>query len=986
MSEAAWAERMALATEERDLVRHYTLSSDDLSVLRTKRSPANRLGQALLLCAMRHPGRALAPEETPPAAMVAFVARQLDTDPAVLSTYPERTQTRREQLLVLMAEHGYQSFGRAEARALLSWLTPIAQIERRPKILIARVLEELRQRRILLPSPLVIERIVHHARAAADRVTYRALAERIDAKQAAALDALLAPPASGGTCSLAWLRQCPSAPAIGNFKGLIARLAAVRALGIPRLARSAVPVPTFDRVAAEGQRITIQHLRDLTDVRRRATLVALVLHLEIALTDAALSMFDKMMGGLARKAERRTTETAAATFGEMQGQLRLLAKAGRAVVQAHEADTATFDAVEASVGWARFLRALSQTEAMTAVDRTDLRAELIERWPAMRRFAPTLLEAFDFEGGRSAASLLKALGLLQELNASGRQKLPKDAPTAFIRKGWRPWVLDSQGRPDRRAWEVCLLSELRDRLRAGDVWVRGSRRFQRFDACLLPEPSFAALRAEGPLPIGVPETAPAYLDERRIALAQSLSDLAERGAAGTLEDVTLEGGTLRITPLKAQTPPEALILTQAAYDLVPRIKVTDLLLEVDAWTGFSECFTHQRSGRPADDHTALLTAILADGINLGLTRMAEASRGPSLRQLAWAHDWHIREECYAEALSRLIEVHRALPLAQIWGDGTAASSDGQFFRAGGRGEALGDINARHGKEPGVAFYTHISDQFGPFHTKVIAATASEAPHVLDGLLEHQSGLQIGEHYTDTGGATDHVFALLSFLGFRFAPRLRDLKDRRFYVLSGMPIPEACKGLIGATVDAARIEAHWDEVLRLTVSISAGHVSASEVLKKLASYPRTNSLAWALREIGRLERTLFALAWLREPELRRRASAGLNKGEARNALARAVFFHRLGELRDRSFENQAFRASGLNLLIAAIILWNTRYLQAAFDALAAQGTPAPASLIRHVAPLAWDHIGLTGDYIWTADTRPEPGKLRPLRRPSALLAA
>ena len=124
--------------------------------------------------------------------------------------------------------------------------------------------------------------------------------------------------------------------------------------------------------------------------------------------------------------------------------------------------------------------------------------------------------------------------------------------------------------------------------------------------------------------------------------------------------------------------------------------------------------------------SALLSAILADGINLGLTRMADVCRGVTLRQLAWVHDWHVHEESYAAALARLIEAHRVLPLAKVWGSGTTSSSDGQYFRAGGRGEALADINARHGNEPGVAFYTHISDQFGPFYTKVIAATASEA--------------------------------------------------------------------------------------------------------------------------------------------------------------------------------------------------------------------------------------------------------------------
>ena len=105
-----------------------------------------------------------------------------------------------------------------------------------------------------------------------------------------------------------------------------------------------------------------------------------------------------------------------------------------------------------------------------------------------------------------------------------------------------------------------------------------------------------------------------------------------------------------------------------------------------------------------------------------------------------------------------------------------------------------------------------------------------------------------------------------------------------------------------------------------------------------AYPRQNSLALALRELGRLERILFTLQWLQSPELRQRVQLGLNKGEAKNALARAVFFNRLGELRDRSFENQRYRASGLNLVVAAIVLWNTVYLPRARYARAARRGP------------------------------------------------
>ena len=111
----------------------------------------------------------------------------------------------------------------------------------------------------------------------------------------------------------------------------------------------------------------------------------------------------------------------------------------------------------------------------------------------------------------------------------------------------------------------------------------------------------------------------------------------------------------------------------------------------------------------------------------------------------------------------------------MFGGGFASSSDGQFFRAGGFGRDAGRVNAHYGDDPGSKFYTHLSDRYAPFHTKVIAATASEALYVLDGLLYHQSDVTIRCHHTDGGGDSDHVFALCALLGFQFAPRIPDSK-------------------------------------------------------------------------------------------------------------------------------------------------------------------------------------------------------------------
>jgi TnpA family transposase len=461
--------------------------------------------------------------------------------------------------------------------------------------------------------------------------------------------------------------------------------------------------------------------------------------------------------------------------------------------------------------------------------------------------------------------------------------------------------------------------------------------------------------------------------------------VAEKACRHALPDVSLEAGELRIAPIKKNTPASAVEFAEHAYRLMPHVKITELLAEVDAWTGVSDRFVHLRTLAPPSNRQALLTAVLADGINLGLTRMAEACRSTSWRQLTWTADWHIREECYSQALAVLIDAQHRQPLSAHWGSGNTSSSDAQFFRAGGRGEVRGYANLHYGQEPGVKFYTHLSDQFGPFHTKVLAATDHEAPHVLDGLLYHESSLVIDEHYTDTGGFSDHIFAVCHPFGLRYAPRIRDLKDKRLYTVAGVTVPPELEPLVAASINMKLIREHWQDILRLLTSIRTGAVTASVILRKLAAYPRQNGLAQALRELGKLERTIFTLDWMQDPELRRRSHVGLNKGEQQNALRRAVFFNRLGEIRDRSYENQRYRASGLNLVVAAIVLWNTVYLQRAVDHLRSRGiNPKPVDLI-HLSPLGWEHINLTGDYQWEGTETLGPDHFRPLRTRSADLA-
>jgi TnpA family transposase len=929
-----------------------------------------------MLCYLRFPGRILQQGEQPPAALCAFVAEQLGLNAAHFGDYAERDQTRREHVFEIQTALGLRPLTRAMYREVAAWLLPTALATDHGPTLVATVLEELRARRIVCPPLPAIERLGGSVRGRAQRQLWRRLTDGLSDRQRQSLDQLLEVRVGGGQSTLAWLRQTAYAATPGNFPKLIERLSLVRACGIEPERAMRVHQNYWLKLAREGAQSTVQHLADLEPLRRYATLTALVLELTATLTDEALNMFEHLVGKLFKKSERAHAEQFHASGKSINEKVRLYARIGQALIEARSRGTDAFAAIEAVLPWPKFESSVAEAQTLAQPEEFDYLALLGERYGSVRKFAPLLLAHFEFHAAPAAAELLQALELLRDLNASGKRTLPEHVPMGFVKPRWRPHVFASEG-VDRHFYEICALAELRDRLRAGDIWVTGSRHYRDFETYLIPAATFEAMQQE-PLPLDIDTHLPSYMAECRQRLEDNLTTVARKAREKTLPDVTLADGDLHIAPLRKNAPESAEAFAERAYALMPHVKITGLLAEVDQWTRLGDRFLHLRTQAPPKNRQALLTAVLADGINLGLTRMSEACRETTWRQLSWTADWHVREECYAQALASLIDAQHRQPLAAHWGSGTTSSSDAQFFRAGGLGEVGGLVNLHYGQDPGVKFYTHLSDQFGPFHTKVIAATANEAPHVLDGLLCHQSSLVINEHYTDTGGFSDHVFAMCRLLGFHFAPRIRDLKEKRLYILPGMTVPPELASLVAGTINFRVISDHWSELLRLAMSIKTGTVTASVILRKLAAYPRQNGLALALRELGKLERTFFTLQWLQDPELRRRSHIGLNKGEQQNALRRAVFFNRLGEIRDRSYENQRHRASGLNLLVAAIILWNTTYLQRAVDHLRKQGDPPAPDDLAHLSPLGWEHINLTGDYHWDTSPTLGPDQFRPLR--------
>ena len=947
---------------------YYTLGEEELNATKQHRGDENKLGYAMNVCCLRHKGWPFLTLSYVSPKVISYVASQIGVSAGCISRYGDSKNTKFNHILEICETYGYRQETAWED--LGKYVEHLSSRMRDETAALKEIAAYAVANRIILPRITTLEKMVNDSMNRMDAIVFNRISSALTKEQKDGLDSILTSEENGQS-ELFRLKDVSGRWNSKSINSILEKLTKARSFEITDDLTWLHPnlLKYYYKIAI---RYDSSRIKRFAEDKRHSLLVILIYQLRFELVDKAIDMNDKILVRMESEAKKTMANYFESKRDEIGNNYKYFRRLGEEIYNAIETGADLRAVVEKTTTMEELRAKLDSKYTPHEADQSYYH-KMISGYSVLRLYVPNLFGKISFTStSPSSVTLVKAIDTIKDMNSGKGAKLKSDTPVDFLSQEWTAAVLSEDGKINRDAYIVAVMLELRRQLRSGDVCVNGSSKYRSLETMLVPKGSFKIKS------LGVGGTYKEYIQDRCADLS-SIHRMLDECSEVIRKVIRKNDGKLHPERLENEMPEGAEKINGELYSLLPRVTLSEMMFEVNEWAHFTDAFIHLSTGRgPSETEIPpIIAALSAMGLNIGLQKMSESTDDISYKSMATASNWRLGEEGLKRAQAILVNYQHHLPLAREWGDGTTSSSDGMRVICSVR-SVLASHNPHYGSQEGVTLYRHTSDEYSSFYVNVINTNIRDAVHVIDGILHHESELDIQRHYTDTAGYTDQVFGLTHLLGFMFAPRIRDISDCQLFSIPGTETAKVLSDIDFHKINTPVIEENFEEVMRIAYSIKYGFVSADTVMSKLGSYSRQNSIAKALREMGRIEKTIFILKYVTDERLRREILVGLNKGEAMNGMARALFFGKSGNLREKDWQNQLQRASCLNILLNIIVIWNTVYLQKAVEYIRESKGGFDETSLKHVSPLNWGHIQLYGKYYFNSNLLlPESG-FRPLR--------
>jgi TnpA family transposase len=831
-----------------------------------------------------------------------------------------------------------------------------------PHDLMARAEAILQSWQIVVPAPSTLEELIVSVTALVQDEVYTRILTRLPPALLRAMDDLLQVPAGERHSMLFHLKEYPPEASPAVILRYIERYRFLQALGIGAIDLCGISLPMIRYLADLAKRYDIRALRRFPPAKRYALTACFLVEIHKTILDHIVTLHDQLLTKKMREAKNAFEQHYQQLRRQYRRGLAMLIHTGETLLDLERPPETTLAALRHELGEATLRDAVATCiERQRLEERGEIDA-LRARYPGLRRYLPAFF-ALPFQGEPGSEAVLAGLAPIRQLDAGAQKALSWLAPTTFVPRKFWPGLSNPDGTIDRRTWELGLAAAVRDGLRSGDVYLPESRRHVSFAHLVYDPVRWQHERADAYTELHLPQ-APDDFCARLQRAFDAAAQQAERGLPNN-DFVTVRGDRLHLKRRDAlEVPPRLKHLRRTIEGTLPRVRIEDVLTQVDTWCGFTRAFRPpaERVPRLPNFMTTLLATLIAHGTNLGIATMAHSVEDEiTADMLQEMSQWCLREDTLTTANALLVNFHHRLPLSAVWGDGTVPSSDGQRFGLQAS-SLLGSLYPRYFGyyDKALTVYTHIADQHSVFHTEVIACSVREAVYVLDGLLANDTILRPKEHFVDQHGYTDQLFGLCHLLGYSLMPRL-NVGQQKLCRLDRTTRYGRLDAVLTGIVDLALIREQWDQLVRVAASLRNRTAPAHVVLTRLASSAPSDRLARALTALGQALKTLYLLRYIQEVPLRGRMQLQINRGEGRHQLARRLFFANQGAFQTGDYEEIMNKATCLSLLSNAVLVWNTVHMMRIIKQLRASGETITEDELVRISPLAFSHVIPNGTY-------------------------